>query len=87
VDCIKFCIEMGANISGHDIDGNTALHNASWNGHVNVVRVLLDAGVIVDVANSIGWTPLCCAIRFKHVDVGHTLIDRGARVSIVNLIQ
>jgi ankyrin repeat protein len=48
VDCVKYCLKMGANVNARTNSGSTPLHRASWDGHVNVVCVLLDAGAIVD---------------------------------------
>jgi ankyrin repeat protein len=68
VDCVNYCIELGANVKARNRYRSTPLHYASLNGYVDVVCVLLDAGAVVDVANSNRWTPLFIAIRFKRVD-------------------
>jgi ankyrin repeat protein len=85
VDCVKYCIEMGANVNARTIDGWTPLQCASSDGCINVVRVLLDAGAIIDAADNDGLTPLYETIRDKHPDVAQLLIDRGAKVSNVKL--
>jgi ankyrin repeat protein len=84
-ECVKFCIEMGANVNARNNEGTTALHLASWEGHANVVCVLLDTGAIIDATDSDGWTPLYWAIRSKWVNVIHLLVDRGAKLSHVKL--
>jgi ankyrin repeat protein len=38
VECVKFCIDMGANVNIHERHGYTALHNTSLR---NVARELL----------------------------------------------
>jgi ankyrin repeat protein len=85
VDCVKFCIEMGANVKVHDRHGYTPLHLASLHGCVNVARVLLDAGAIVDMTDDDGWTPLYWAIRNERGDIACLLIDRAAILSYVKL--
>lgn len=40
-----------------DIDGNTALHFASGNGNLLVLRTLLAAGADVERRNAWNWTP------------------------------
>ena len=40
-----------------DLDGNTALHFASANGHLLAVRTLLAAGADVECRNVWNWTP------------------------------
>jgi ankyrin repeat protein len=84
-ECVKFCIEMGANVNARNENGWTPLHLASWQGNVNVVRVLLDAGAMVDVRENSGRTPLCDVIRSELVNVTKLLVDRGAMVSNVKL--
>jgi ankyrin repeat protein len=85
VECVKVCLEMGANVNVCDRGGATPLHYASSNGHVGIVQILLDAGATVDVytRSNGGWTPLYFAIHYNRVDIARLLIDRGASVSIV----
>jgi ankyrin repeat protein len=88
VDCVKLCLEMGANVNSGCNIGYTALHFAAAAGigrTVDVVRILLDGGAIVDPEGCGGRTPLQRAIFFNHVDVAHLLVDRGAKVSNVKL--
>jgi ankyrin repeat protein len=85
VDCVKLCIEMGANVNARSNAGSTPFHLASYQGHANVVRVLLDTGAIIDAADNEGFTALYDAISKNHVDAARHLIDRGAKVSNVQL--
>lgn len=41
-----------------DVDGNTALHFASSNGHLLVLRTLLAAGADSERRNAWSWTPV-----------------------------
>lgn len=41
-----------------DVDGNTALHFASSNGHLLVLRTLLAAGADSEKRNVWSWTPV-----------------------------
>ena len=34
-------------------NNNTALHEASWNGHINCVRILLEAKANVNIHNKV----------------------------------
>jgi hypothetical protein len=85
VECVKVCLEMGANVNARDDVGATPLRFASSNGQMGAVRILLDAGATVDAKSNNGWTPLYFAIRCNRVDIARLLIDRGANVSNVKL--
>jgi ankyrin repeat protein len=41
---VKLLIEKGANLDEDDIEGRTPLNVASQNGHLEVVRLLVEAG-------------------------------------------
>jgi ankyrin repeat protein len=84
-DCVKLCVEMGANVNTRALEGWTPLHVVSSMGRINFVRVLLDTGAIVDAADNDGETPLYDAISKNHVDIAHLLIDRGAKVSSIKM--
>ncbi|KAH9027474.1 ankyrin repeat-containing domain protein [Lactarius deliciosus] len=56
----------------------TALHAASLQGHVQVVRSLLQCGVDVDVRGLWNWTPLHYASWWGSVNVVQCLLDYGA---------
>ena len=59
----------------------TALHSASFAGHLQIVRSLLRHGVGVDVRGIADCTPLRCASESGHHDVVQFLLDHGADVN------
>ncbi|KAF5829326.1 ankyrin repeat-containing domain protein, partial [Dunaliella salina] len=61
-------------------DGRTPLWTASFNGHREVVHLLLNKGAVVDKANNAGATPLFVASQQGHMDVSRLLLERGAVV-------
>ena len=59
----------------------TALHSASFGGHLQIVRSLLRLGVDVDVRGDRNKRPLHYASRSGHCDVVQCLLDHGADVN------
>ena len=60
----------------------TALHAASFEGHLQVVRYLLRHCVDVDFRNSGDYTPLSLASWRGHRDVVQCLLDHGADMEL-----
>ena len=61
----------------------TALHSASYAGHLQAVLSLLRHGVGVNVQNRENHTPLLLASWKGHRDVVQCLLDHGANVDLV----
>jgi ankyrin repeat protein len=84
IDCVKWCLKMGADVNARDKDGWVPLHYALYfyptQAHVDVTRVLLDAGADIDATSERGLTPLYHAIYGDHVELVRILIDRGANL-------
>ena len=59
----------------------TAIHAASFAGHLQIVQSLLRHGVEVDVGGYVNRTPLHFASESGHRDVVQCLIDHGADVN------
>ena len=58
----------------------TAMHAASVQGHVQIVRSLIQCGVDANVRGLWNWTPLHCASWWGSVNVVRYLLDHGADV-------
>ncbi|XP_041471850.1 uncharacterized protein LOC121421254 [Lytechinus variegatus] len=67
-----------------DNKGITPLHSASFNGHLDVVKYLIDQGAQANTANNAGVTPLHNASFNGHFDVVKYLIDQGAQANTAN---
>ena len=75
-------------VRARDKDGSTPLHCAAGNGHVDVARILLEAGADINDHNNNGhWgtTPLHAAAHGDRKDVAALLITQGADVAAKNL--
>jgi ankyrin repeat protein len=64
--------------------GQTPLIVASENGHVGVVRWLLDRGSAIDALDEHGWSALFEASCDGHTAVVRLLLERGADPTIGN---
>lgn len=67
-----------------DKDGSTPPHCAAWKGHLEVVRILLDAGAEIEAQNQNshwGMTPLHAASHGNQKAVVEVLIEHGADVN------
>jgi ankyrin repeat protein len=79
VDDLRRTLDEGA-VDAVAYDGWTPLHLAAFFGHVEAVRLLLDAGAAVAAvsANSLRNTPLHAATAGKHIDAALLLLEHGA---------
>ncbi|PFX19032.1 Ankyrin repeat domain-containing protein 49 [Stylophora pistillata] len=68
-------------INCRDSDGYSPLHRACYNGHLNVVKVLLQRGADVQARTEDGWQPLHCACRWGKTKVASLLLQNGADIN------
>ena len=66
--------------------GNTALHEAAWNGNSDIVKILLNSYCFVDSINYSGFTPLHLASQNGHAKVAKTLLKWKADPSLLNQV-
>jgi ankyrin repeat protein len=84
-EVITFLLSVAAAVEPRDIDGRTPLHRAAAiDGHVNVARVLIQAGADVNAKDHIGLTPLHFAAARGCPDVAKELIANGAGVNALD---
>jgi ankyrin len=65
----------GANIEAKDNDGDTPLHDASWNGHLPVVKALLAVGANILASNNNGRLPVHEAVSYRRSEVSKYLLQ------------
>ena len=69
-------------IASNSKEKNTYLHFAAWFGHLEVTRFLLSLkGIQVNILNYEG-SPLSYAIKNKHNDIVHLLLQYGASLDL-----
>ena len=64
-----------------DEDLYSALHRASYNGHLSVVEYLLSIGADIKACTEDDWQPLHCACRWNKADVASLLLQNGAVIN------
>jgi len=64
--------------------GWTPLHYAATNGHVDVMRLLLQAHAYIDSASPNGTTPLMMAAHYGNASAVKLLLEEGADVLLKN---
>ena len=90
VPTLRLVLALGAsprNVTS-PYDG-TALIASAHLGHVDVVRILVEAGAPLDHVNNLGWTALLEAVILgdggpRHVAVLRTLVAAGAAVGLAD---
>lgn len=70
--------EHGADLLATDIDGDSSLHIASLNGHIDCMNFLISKGSSVNTINHHDATPITYALVRRHYDAVKLLIQSGA---------
>ena len=82
-DMVEFLLKFGVDINAHDDEGNTALHIAASKsnesqGHINVVKALLNKGAKIDIQNNNQSTPILNALLSRNISIIKLLLAYGA---------
>ncbi len=78
----KYLIKNGAdvNISSTNRD-NPPLLNAIENGHIDIVKLLIENDANINIKDSGDWTPLIMASFYGHLDIIEYLLENGADIN------
>ncbi|XP_019852908.1 PREDICTED: uncharacterized protein LOC100641129 isoform X2 [Amphimedon queenslandica] len=72
-------------IENVDECGNTALHLAARNGHLDCTHYLLERGSCINAQNKSGGTPFSVSVEGLHKEISQLLIEWGADIHIRNI--
>ena len=76
-------LALGVNVnSRHFFTRDTPLIEAAYNGHVEIVKLLIDRGADVNLKGEAWYGPLHAAAMGGHAEVVKLLLDNGADVNI-----
>jgi hypothetical protein len=70
-----------ANVNARAVNLSTLMHSASGNGHLDIVKLLVERGASVDSRTGGMETPLSCAAGSGFIDIVRFLIKSGATMS------
>lgn len=78
-ELLKYPLNINKGLDKHE--GTNALHNAARNGHLEVVKLLLNKGALLDYPATDNLTALYLAVEYKEIEVVKELLNRGAKVN------
>lgn len=84
-DILQQLLDKGARVNNTDGDGYSALHLATLSGNQKIVQALLKAKADIDaVVPGRNETPLHIAVRKEQTEIVQTLLERGAKTTLLN---
>jgi ankyrin repeat protein len=86
LEVVRWLVDQGAALDMRDdIQGRTALWEASSDGVIPGVRLLLESGANPAIADISDWTPLIKASERGHVETVRCLLDHPSGAATINL--
>ena len=88
-DIVQLLLEKGADVNAQGGDyGRKPIITASFDGDINMVRLLLEHKADTSIADTQGWTPLHMACDRGHINIVKILLEAGANpLSITELSE
>lgn len=77
-------IDLASYINNKTYEGTSALHKASWKGHVDIVKLLLNNGADPNILSRDNSTPLSEASYGGHTEIVKLLLEKEADVNIAS---
>ena len=71
-------VKENVDLSIQDENGNTLLHQAIKLKDIKLLKLFIDAGINVNLANEMRMAPIHCAISIARLDMVKLLADSGA---------
>jgi ankyrin repeat protein len=80
IEIMKMILSRGADVNAPASTGDSPLQFAS--GSPRIIKLLLDAGAILEQKNVVGWTPLRGYVISGHIESVQLLLEAGANPNI-----
>ncbi|WP_338140606.1 ankyrin repeat domain-containing protein [Candidatus Phycorickettsia trachydisci] len=85
IDVVKhYCEKLEASINSVNVEGDYLIHIAAFEGHLPLLKYLIQNGADINAQNSEDNTPLHVAICSKELEIISFLKDNGANINIKN---
>ncbi|XP_048794003.1 ankyrin repeat and SOCS box protein 3 [Lagopus muta] len=82
VDVVRFLIQNGASVEGsHSWSGWNSLHQAAFQQHIEIMKILLEKRADIECKDDFGITPLFVAAQYGRLESLRTLISHGADIN------
>ncbi|NXJ69344.1 ASB3 protein, partial [Rostratula benghalensis] len=79
---VKFLLQHGANVKGpHSWSGWNSLHQASFQGCTEIMKILMEKGASKECKDDFGITPLFVAAQYGKLESLRLLVSHGADVN------
>ncbi|XP_062427676.1 ankyrin repeat and SOCS box protein 3 [Rhea pennata] len=79
---VKLLLQYGAGINGHHSwSGWNSLHQASYQGYTEIIKILLEKGANKECEDDFGITPLFVAAQYGKLESLRVLISYGANIN------
>ena len=67
--CVTFLLDAGADVNVKEHRRKLPIHVAASTGHLDIVKILLQAGSSLDDVDKFGRSPLMWAVTGRYVDI------------------
>ncbi|KAK7807299.1 hypothetical protein U0070_016671 [Myodes glareolus] len=82
IDVLKLLLQHGANVNGfHSMCGWNSLHQASFQGNAEIIKLLLKSGADRECQDDFGITPLFVAAQYGKLESLNILMSSGANIN------
>ena len=84
--CITACLMFTEYLRfDEDVQIYNVISLAAYEGHFDIIHLLIQRGANIETTNKCGWKPLHFAAMMGHFEIAKLFIDRGAQPDVLSL--